>query len=93
MSDESGYRQVSDGPTQTEFEAAEEESQERGRSLFVRILRGIVALIVIVALVFYFVEPIHRVFVNVPFPWRSPDSGTRPIPLAPAPKPPAKMSS
>ena len=86
MSDEADHRPTLDAPSQAEFEAANEELQERGPSLFVRVIRAIAALIVIAALLFYFVEPFRSVLTVIPLPWRSPNSGTRPIPLAPAPK-------
>ena len=93
MSDEADRRPALDAPSEAEFEAAKEELAGRGPSLFVRVLRAIAALIVIAALLFYFVEPFRSVLTVIPLPWRSPDSGARPIPLAPTPKTSPRQSS
>jgi len=66
--------------------AAQEEPEDgTGRSRF-RVVRLIGTLIVILALLLYFIAPFNNAFRSVPYRWFRPDSGTRPIPLAPVPK-------
>jgi hypothetical protein len=84
MSDENDLWMVGDEPSLEDFEAAEEEESRAGtRPVLVRILRVVGVVLVIVALLFYFVVPFRNVLRRVPIRWRLPGTGTQPIPIAP----------
>jgi len=84
---ESGPWVVFDEPAAEDFETdAADEPKAGARAVFVRVLRAVGVLLVIVALLFYFIAPFNSFIRSVPLHWLHPDSGTRPIPLAPRPQ-------
>ena len=89
---ENGPWTVLEEPSWEDFDAAEEEEPKaRARAVLVRILRIVGVLLVIVALLLYFIAPFNNIFGSAPIRWFRPDTGTRPIPLAPAPKTSPKL--
>ena len=87
VTDEGGPWIVFDEPSAQDFEAgAQDEPKAGARVVFVRILKAFGVLLVIVALLVYFIAPFNNYLRSVPFHWFHPDSGTRPIPLAPQPQ-------
>lgn len=84
VTDASGLWTVLDEPSLEDFEAAENEEVHAGtRGVLVRILRVVVVLLVISALLLYFVVPFGNVFNSTTYRWLRPNAGTHTIPLAP----------
>jgi hypothetical protein len=84
MSDENNLWMAGDEPSPEDFEAAEEEELRAGtRPVLLRLLRVVGVLLVITALLFYFVVPFRGVLSRVKVRWRLPSTGTQPIPIAP----------
>ena len=82
--DESGPWLDADEPAPADFEAAEDEHPEAGlKAAVVKALKVVTALLIIAALLFYFVAPFNNIFSGVPFHWRPPVMRLRTIPLAP----------
>jgi hypothetical protein len=78
---------VLDEPSSEEFEAAEEE-QARPSVGFVlwRVFKLGVALLLVAALLVYFVTPFTNIWGSVPYRWLHPNTGIHTIPLAPPQK-------
>ncbi len=94
MTDASGLRTVVDEPSMEDFEAAEEEQPQVGaRVVLIRILRVVGVLLVILALLLYFVAPFYNSFWSVRYQWLRPNTGTHTIPLAPEHKSNPKRSA
>lgn len=86
MTDDQDPAETPDEPSDEDFEAAEEEGREvRPPSAFVRILRAIGVLFVVLALLLYFVVPFYDMVRGVPYDWRRPLHNVQPIPVAPEP--------
>ena len=84
MTDERDPSTASDEPSPEEFAVdADEDLQLARRRARVGVVRVIVTLLVVVALLLYFITPFNNVFSSAPFHWLRQGSGTRPIPLAP----------
>ena len=88
MTDESDLWTVVDEPSMEDFEAAEEDEPQVGA----RVLRVVGVLLVILALLLYFVAPFYNFFSSVPYHWLRPSTGTHAIPLAPEHKSSPKTS-
>ncbi len=85
MTDESDPGMSVDEPPIEEFEA--EEAPPAGPwAVPFRVLRAVVALLVIVALLFYFVAPFRTVVRSIPRYLKWPSTKMRVIPLAPRPQ-------
>ena len=81
-------------PCVEDFDAADEVQPKVGAKTTVfRILRLVASLLVILALLFYFVVPFNNIFGSMPFHWRGPGTGLRAIPLAPQRKSSPKQLS
>lgn len=79
-------RDAVDEPSIEDFEPAEEEGlQLAGSGTPARILRAVGVLLLVVALLLYFVAPYYDLFRRIPNVWRPPSAGTHAIPLAPKP--------
>jgi hypothetical protein len=73
-----------DDPPIEDFAADEEDEPQAGtRSVFVGTVRLVLVLLIVLALLVYFVVPFNSLFTAVPRNWRLPGTGTRTIPLAP----------
>ncbi len=84
VADENHLWAVEDEPSIEDFEAAEEEEQQVGRSAVrFRILRVVGVLFVVLALVFYLVVPANSLFRRLAPRLRLPTIRSRPIPNAP----------
>jgi hypothetical protein len=89
VADERDSSGVHDEPSAEEFAAdTDEDLQAARRRARVGVVRMIVTLLVVVALLLYFITPFNNVFSSAPFHWLRQGSGTRPIPLAPEQKSP-----
>jgi hypothetical protein len=89
VADESELPAVADEPSQEDFDAADEEAPQVGtREVLVRVLKVVGVLLVILALLLYFVVPVS----SVSFPWRRLGPGMRTIPLAPERRSSPKVS-
>lgn len=73
---------MEDEPSPEDFEAADQDGYG-AKPVSVRVLRAVVVMLVIVAMLLYFVGPFYNVFDSAPFRWLRPSTGTHPIPLAP----------
>jgi hypothetical protein len=86
MADEDDRGTDGDEPSQEDFAAAEQEELQTGaRVVRFRILRRIVALLVVLALVLYFAVPVSHVFTHTSSGGRRPGTGIQKIPFAPEP--------
>ena len=86
VTDESEQPTFEDEPSVEDFEAAEQEPPPAGLKVaVVRILRLVGVLLVIVALLLYFVVPFNTAFRSVLHRLRLPGGWMRTIPLAPEP--------
>ena len=84
VTDDSDLRAFADEPSIEDFEAADEEEQRTGvRAILFRILRVAAVMLVIAALLVYFIVPFNNMFFNVPYRLRWPRPWTHPIPVAP----------
>ena len=84
---EQAHWTILDEPSPDEFEAAEEELAKPSAGVIVwRIVRLAVALLLVAALLVYFVTPFTNIFGSVPFRWMHPNTGIHTIPLAPPQK-------
>ena len=84
MTDDRDFSVIADQPSSTEFEDTEDEDgQVAERPRRSRVVKLVVTLLVVVALLLYFITPFNSVFSSAPFHWLRQGSGTRPIPLAP----------
>jgi hypothetical protein len=89
VTDESELRTVADEPSQEDFDAADEEEPQAGtREVLVKVLKVVGVLLVILALLLYFVVPVS----SVSFHWRRLGPELRTIPLAPERRSSPKMS-
>jgi hypothetical protein len=89
VTDESELSTVADEPSQEDFDAADEEEPQVGaRDVLVRVLKIVGVLLVIVALLLYFVVPVS----SVSFHWRRLGPVMRTIPLAPERRSSPKVS-
>ena len=79
--DEDELWSLSDEPSEVDFEVAEEEIASAPRRSFVRYFRVVIALLVAVALLAYYVPPFRRVVTEVPLRWLR--QQIAPIPVAP----------
>ena len=78
---------ILDEPSPDEFEAAEEELAKPSAGVIVwRIVRLAVALLLVAALLVYFVTPFTNIFGSVPYRWMHPNTGIHSIPIAPQQK-------
>jgi hypothetical protein len=79
-------------PSAEEFEAAGAERSQRGaRAIVLRTLWRLVALLIVVAMLAYFIVPFNGFFGSAPFHrWRL-NNPMRTIPLAPQPASPPKL--
>ena len=76
-----------DEPSTEDFEAAEEEASARGPwAVLSKLLRTVGVLLLVVALLLYFVAPFRSVFVDVLHQLRLPIPKLQSIPLAPEPR-------
>jgi len=86
VTDDDSSPPVADEPSDEDFEApAEEDPASRARLTFFRVLRLLGTLLIILALLVYFIPPFRSVIVSVPSLLR-PNRGIQPIPLVPEPK-------
>ena len=84
MTSESDLWTVVEEPSMEDFETAKEEEPHVGaRHALFRVVRVVGTLLVILALLLYFIVPLNNVFMNVPNHWQRPNTGLHKIPLAP----------
>ena len=84
MIDESDSTGRDDTPTPEEFEAAAEETAATTRvGLLGRLVRGVLALLLIAALLLYFIPPWSSYFLRATQQLWRPSGGVHDIPLAP----------
>jgi len=83
VSEGNDNRPTPEGPSIEDFWAADEEAERRPRSLVSRMLIGGLALLLIAALIAYFVVPFNNFFGSVTYHLWHPNTGVHTIPLAP----------
>ena len=85
--DEDAFHLVADEPSIEDFEAPIEEDQRSGpRRAFFKVLRLLGTLLVIAALLVYFIPPLNSAIRSVPSLLMRPHRGIQRIPLVPEPK-------
>ena len=84
MADGSDNRPTADGPCIDDFWAADDQEDEARRgSLMSRVLTAALVLLLIAALIAYFVVPFNNFFGSVTYHLWHPNTGVHTIPLAP----------
>ena len=83
---------LADEPSAEEFEAAETEQPQRGAvAIVLRTLWRLVALLIVVALLAYFILPFNGFFGSAPYHRHFPSNPLHSIPLAPRHDGPSKL--
>ena len=78
-----GFHFNADEPSPADFEAAEEERAAIGaKAVLGRVVKVVVGLLLVVALLAYFIEPFNTIFGNA-YRWWRPSVRLHAIPLAP----------
>jgi hypothetical protein len=86
VTDENGHWSAEHEPSLEEFEAPEDEVTSRTSSPLARVLRLVGVLILITALLMYFVTPFNNFFTTTTYYLMHPDVKVHPIPAAPKPQ-------
>jgi hypothetical protein len=86
VTDENGHWSAEREPRPEEFEAPEDEVPRRPSSPLARVLRLVGVLILVTALLMYFVTPFNNFFVTTTYYLIHPDVKVHPIPAAPKPR-------
>jgi hypothetical protein len=85
VTDDNDLWTTEDEPLPEDFEIPEDEVPLRTGTRLAKVLRLLGVLLLITALLLYFVVPFNNFFVGATYHWMRPDLKVRPIPAAPRP--------